>query len=192
MKKSKTIIIVSGLPRSGTSMMMQILDAGGLTPLTDKKRKADSDNPKGYFEYEKAKALDKDDSWLPKARGKVFKLVVQLIPYLPDEFDYKIILMRRHMDEILKSQQIMLKEEDKNVDDIVRKIFKRDIRKAQEYSLKKGNVDLLEVWYPEVIKDTKAQIEKIINFLNTDLDTEQMANVVDPKLYRNKAQTDEN
>lgn len=190
MKNSKTITIVSGLPRSGTSMMMQILNAGGLTPLTDKKRAPDSDNPKGYFEYEKAKALDKDDSWLPKAQGKVFKLVVQLIPHLPNDFEYKIILMRRHMDEILKSQQIMLEKDDKNVDDIVRKIFKRDIRKAQECSLKKKNIKLIEIWYPKVIKNTQKQIDNIVDFLDIDLNKEEMIRVVDPKLYRNKVKNE--
>lgn len=184
--KSKTITIVSGLPRSGTSMMMQMLTAGGVEPLTDDKRKPDTDNPKGYLEYIPARKLDKDDSWIPKACGKVVKIVAQLLPYLPDGYNYKIILMRRDMEEILKSQQVMLKEEDKKVDEIVKKIFKRDIQKAQELSAKRDDIEMIEVWYKDVLDDTKTEVERIVDFLQIEMDKGKMNEAVDPSLHRNK------
>ena len=107
------VVIVSGLPRSGTSMMMQILDAAGMDILTDQNRKADENNPKGYYEYDPVKKLMVDKSWLPNAKGKVVKVIAQLLPYLPSNYDYKVIFMRREMGEVLKSQQIMLGKEKK-------------------------------------------------------------------------------
>ena len=103
-----TIVVVSGLPRSGTSMMMQMLEAGGMNVLTDGLRTADEDNLKGYFEYEKVKALKTDQSWLPEARGKAVKIISELLKYLPDTHTYRIIFMRRALEEVLASQDRML------------------------------------------------------------------------------------
>ena len=96
-----TIVVVSGLPRSGTSMMMQMLEAGGMNVLTDGLRTADEDNLKGFFEYEKVKALKTDQSWLPEARGKAVKIISELLKYLPDTHTYRIIFMRRALKEVL-------------------------------------------------------------------------------------------
>src|SRR5688572_11391388 len=93
----ESITIVSGLPRSGTSMMMKMLIAGGLEPLTDNIRTADEDNPEGYFEFERVKQLKDDRSWLQEARGKCVKIVSAFLKYLPEEFTYKIIFMRRNI-----------------------------------------------------------------------------------------------
>jgi len=105
----KAIIIVSGLPRSGTSMMMKMLEAAGLEILTDHLRAADDNNPKGYYEFERVKQLKAGDfDWLPQARGKVVKIISALLEYLPNQYEYKIIFMRRNMDEVLSSQRQML------------------------------------------------------------------------------------
>ena len=102
------IVVVSGLPRSGTSMVMRIVEAGGLELIVDGKRRADQDNPKGYFEYEKVKELAKDDSWLKDVHGKVVKIVSPLLYNLPLTYKYKLIFVKRHMEEILASQNKML------------------------------------------------------------------------------------
>ena len=103
-----TIVVVSGLPRSGTSMMMQMLEAGGMDVLTDGRRTADEDNLKGYYEYEKVKALKTDNSWLPRAGGKAVKIISELLRHLPGTHTYRVIFMRRAMEEILASQDRML------------------------------------------------------------------------------------
>ncbi len=103
------IMVVSGLPRSGTSMMMKMLTAGGILPLTDKLRVADRDNPEGYYEFERVKQLDKGDTaWLPEAQGKAVKVISFLLPHLPPQYAYQIVFVRRHMSEILASQRKML------------------------------------------------------------------------------------
>jgi hypothetical protein len=103
------IVVVSGLPRSGTSMMMQMLEAGGLPILTDGERVADADNPRGYYEYAPAKRLMTDRTWLPAADGKAVKIVAQLLPYLPPApHRFRVIFMKRDLGEVLASQQVML------------------------------------------------------------------------------------
>src|ERR1700704_3311791 len=103
------ITIVSGLPRSGTSLMMQMLDAGGLPVLSDGERKADTDNPKGYLEWERIKQLPKDPTLIAEAEGKAVKVISQLILSLPEGHQYQIILMQRPLPEVLKSQDEMLR-----------------------------------------------------------------------------------
>ena len=103
------ITIVSGLPRSGTSLMMQMLAAGGMTALSDGERKADTDNPKGYLEWERIKQLPKQPDLIAEAEGKVVKVISQLILSLPDGHEYKVVFMQRPLPEVLKSQEEMLK-----------------------------------------------------------------------------------
>jgi hypothetical protein len=112
---AQTVVVVSGLPRSGTSLMMQMLEAGGITVLTDGIREPDEDNPRGYYEFERVKALPKGDyEWLESARGKAVKVVSALLEYLPPEYNYKVIFMHRRMEEILASQRKMLIRRGKN------------------------------------------------------------------------------
>src|ERR1044072_9191194 len=139
------ITIVSGLPRSGTSMMMSALVAGGLPALTDNIRTADEDNPKGYFELEKVKELDRDNSWLEDARGEVGKIISALLKSLPDSYHYKIIFMRKEMDEILASQRQMLirrnEPTDKVSDERMAEMFGKQLRDVEAWLEKKSNRD---------------------------------------------------
>ena len=104
------VTVVSGLPRSGTSMMMKMLDQAGLELVTDRLRQADEDNPKGYFEYEPVKQLARsaDRTWLDDARGKGVKIISTLLRELPAHYNYKVVFMRRDLSEILASQAKML------------------------------------------------------------------------------------
>src|SRR5262245_34520180 len=106
------IVVVSGLPRSGTSLMMQMLQAGGMPLLTDDLRPADTNNPKGYWEYEPVKRLQQDNTWMHKAEGKAVKVISVLLQYLPPQHTYKIIFMQRPMQEVLASQTVMLERRD--------------------------------------------------------------------------------
>ena len=107
--KDEFITVVSGLPRSGTSMMMKMLEAGGIPPVTDELRTADEDNPKGYYEFERVKAMDQGDtSWVVGARGKVVKVISALLKHLPPGEQYRVVFVRRNMPEILASQRKML------------------------------------------------------------------------------------
>ncbi len=124
------IIIVSGLPRSGTSLMMQMLEAAGLSILSDNERRADDDNPRGYYELEKVKALNRDNSWIDEAEGKVVKAISLLLYDLPADRQYKIVFMTRRMEEILASQSAMLQrrgEAEGPSDDRMRNYFEKHL-----------------------------------------------------------------
>src|SRR5687768_8758894 len=110
LRYGKPIVVVSGLPRSGTSMAMKMLEAGGLSVVTDGLRTPDEDNPKGYYEDERVKRLHKepDKTWLHEARGKVVKIISFLLKSLPPDHNYKVVLMQRNLREIVASQNKML------------------------------------------------------------------------------------
>ena len=189
--KKQPITIVSGLPRSGTSMMMKMLEAGGIPPLTDKLREADDDNPKGYYEFERVKKMDKGDlAWLPDAEGKAVKIISALLKYLPADYEYKIIFIRRHIDEILASQRKMLvnrgEDADKMDDTQMADLFAKHVRATEQWIADQPNISVLYVHYSDILSDPQPQAEKVNAFLGSGLDIEEMTAVVDPSLYRNK------
>jgi LPS sulfotransferase NodH len=185
------IVIVSGLPRSGTSMMMKMLDAGGIPPLTDNIRTADDDNPKGYYEFERAKKLKEgDEAWLLEAEGKAVKVISALLPHLPDNYDYKVIFMRRAMPEILASQRKMLinrgEDPDKVSDEEIAALYQKHMDNVFEFIDEHENVQRLDVDYNSIIKDPLPFVEQVVSFLGQDLDQDAMTAVVDPNLYRQR------
>lgn len=187
------VIVVSGLPRSGTSMMMKMLEAGGMLPVTDKIREADTDNPKGYYEFERVKQLDKGDvAWLPDAQGKVVKIISALLKHLPADYEYRVIFMRRNMPEILASQRKMLVRRGENADDMddakMAALFEKHLQSTIQWVETQPNISLLYVHYSDMLSDPVPQIKRVNEFLNGRLDEAAMAGVVDPALYRNRAQ----
>ena len=185
------ITIVSGLPRSGTSMMMQAIEAGGIPALTDNIRKKDEDNPKGYYEFELAKKTKDDPSWVPGARGKVVKMVYVLLYDLPGEYEYRVIFMRRNINEVLASQKIMLQrsgEKGANIsDEKLAELFKAQLEKFDHWIAERENLSILSVDYKDMITSPKEQCERINNFLGGDLDIDASVAAVDPSLYRNRS-----
>ena len=190
-KYGDEVIIVSGLPRSGTSMMMKMLDAAGLPIMTDHERTADEDNPKGYFEYERVKNLaeEQDKSWVREARGKVVKVISHLLAELPDENFYRVILMRRDVSEILASQNKMLDrrgEENPIEDEKAKEQYLRHLVDVQYLARKRPNFEMIEVNYREALEDPLPFATAVNEFLGGRFDVEAMASVVDPELYRNR------
>ena len=185
------ITIVSGLPRSGTSMLMKMLAAGGLPPLTDGIRKADADNPGGYYEFEKVKQLEKDTTWLESARGKAVKVISQLLDQLPLHRSYKIVFALRKMDEILASQRAMLAQRGQPCDRIsdaeMAAAFGRHLSAVQQWLAEHPQMKVLYVDYAAVLRDPLATSHEIKTFLALPLDVRQMASVVDESLYRQRA-----
>jgi hypothetical protein len=187
----KFVTVVSGLPRSGTSMMMKMLEAGGIPPMTDEIRTADTDNPKGYYEFERVKQLDKGDTaWVKDAQGKVVKVISALLKHLPADYHYRVIFMRRSMPEILASQKKMLVhrgESSSDVDDAkMTELFQKHLASVQEWLGSQPNVSVLYIHYSEMLADPLPQIDTINEFLGGNLDVEKMADIVDPNLYRNR------
>ena len=188
---NELITVVSGLPRSGTSMLMQMLDAAGYPCLTDGVRRADADNPRGYFEYEKVKRLRRDCSWLPEAKGKAVKIIVQLIPFLPSQFSYQVIFMERDISEVLASQRKMLQRQGKgggNLSDVqLHQIFERQVFEVKQMLVQR-DVPMLDVAYSNVLQYPMKIAEQIQEFLREDLDVCAMAAVIDPNLYRQRCE----
>jgi len=185
------ITIVSGLPRSGTSMMMQILQAGGMPVLTDNLRKEDRDNPKGYFEFEPVKKTKEDPSWVAAARGKAVKIIYRLVYDLPDSYEYRVIFMRRDMNEVLASQQKMLQRSGKKGakigDQKLGDLFRAQLSEFDEWIASKKNFSILNIEYGDMIASPRELCVKINHFLGNILDIEASFSVVDPDLYRNRA-----
>jgi hypothetical protein len=186
------ITIVSGLPRSGTSLMMQMLDAGGLPVLSDGERKADTDNPKGYLEWERIKQLPKDPALIAEAEGKVVKVISQLILLLPEGHEYRIVFMQRPLPEVLKSQDEMLRRRG-NADTIgssatsaIEEAFQRHLIEVNKWLAGKANTKVSRVHYHRVLREPKAVAEEVAAFLNVPLDIEAMVRQVDGSLYRNR------
>jgi hypothetical protein len=188
---SQTITIVSGLPRSGTSMMMKMLEAGGIEPLTDNLRTADEDNPKGYFEFERVKQIEQDKAWLEEARGRAIKLISALLRHLPAMYDYKVIFMRRAMSEILASQRQMLirrgEPTDAVPDDKMAAMFEKHLSQVETWLASQSNIAVLYVSYNEIMTYARPHAERINSFLGGGLDVDAMVSMVDRALYRQKA-----
>ncbi|MBI5567196.1 MAG: sulfotransferase domain-containing protein [Chloroflexi bacterium] len=187
----QTITIVSGLPRSGTSMMMKMLEAGGIPPVTDNLRTADEDNPKGYYEFERVKQLTKGDvDWLADAPGKVVKVIAALLPHLPATYRYRVVFMQRDMTEVLASQRQMLvrrgEDPDKIPDEVISRLFEKHLRQVNDWVAQQSNVERLDVNYNEMLKNPAPFIAQVNAFLGGNLDTRQMAQVVDPSLHRQR------
>jgi hypothetical protein len=186
---AREIVIVSGLPRSGTSMMMKMLEAGGLAILTDNVRSADEDNPKGYYEFEPVKQIEHDKSWLPTARGKVVKMISALLRHLPLEYRYRVIFMRREMAEVLASQRQMLMrrgEVAKEDDERMAALFERHLAEVEAWLGQQTNVRVLFVSYNNILVDPRGQIRAVNEFLGGGLDADAMAAVVDRALHRQR------
>lgn len=184
------ITIVSGLPRSGTSMLMNMLAAGGMSVMTDGLREADDDNPRGYFELESVKKLTDDSSWLKHARGQAVKVISQLLYELPDTETYRVLFMHRRMSEILASQERMLERRGLSgagpSDDVLASKFSAHLEAVDQWLDKQKHFACLPVQYDAVIEAPEETAVRIRDFLGIDLDTAAMAAAVDPSLYRNR------
>ena len=171
-------------------MLMKMLAAGGLPPLTDGIRGADADNPGGYYEFEKVKQLEKDTTWLESAKGKVVKVISQLLDQLPLHKPYKIVFVLRKMDEILASQRAMLarrgQPSDRVSDVEMAAAFGRHLNAVQQWLAEHPQMEVFYVNYAAVLRDPLATSHKIKTFLARPLDVRQMASVVDESLYRQR------
>ncbi|TWT86644.1 hypothetical protein Mal64_34730 [Pseudobythopirellula maris] len=187
-----TITVVSGLPRSGTSLLMQMLAAGGMEVYTDGERAADDDNPRGYLELEAVKRLKHDASWLPAARGKAVKVISHLLGDLPDGEDYRVVFLERDIEEVLDSQQKMLERLGRPgaPRDVVRRAFAAHLAGFDRLTASREDMAVLRLPYAEIIATPKAAAERLAGFVGdaspAPLDAAAMAAAVDPALYRNR------
>lgn len=190
-KQRQSITIVSGLPRSGTSMMMKMLEEGGLSLVTDNLRTADDDNPKGYYEFNRVKKLPEGDcTWLAGAQGKVVKVISALLPHLPPAFTYRIIFMHRAMTEILASQKQMLVHRGKDADDTgdeeMAGLYLEHLRQVDNWINSRPNVKRIDINFNKILNNPGPHIDTINKFLGGILDIEKTGEVIDTSLYRQR------
>jgi hypothetical protein len=185
------IVVVSGLPRSGTSMAMKMLEAGGLRVVTDGRRTADEDNPKGYFEDERVKDLHQagDKTWLRESRGKVIKIISFLLKSLPDDNNYRVLFMHRNLPEIVASQNKMLArrgERNDTPDERAVALLEEQVRDAR-FFLRRPQFEVLELNYRETLDQPRPSALRMAQFVGIPLDVDKMTEVVDVQLYRNRS-----
>ena len=171
-------------------MMMQMINIGGVPALTDNIREADEDNPKGYYEFEPVKKTKEDASWLQDAPGKVVKMVHLLLMDLPDSHEYRVVFMRRHLEEVVDSQDVMLDRQGKAGGPMAREklvhIFEAQLRKVELWVRERSHFKILNINYNDVLKDPASAVTAVNEFLGGDLDTRAMLATVDPTLYRQR------
>lgn len=185
------IYIVSGLPRSGTSMMMKMLEAGGLRILTDNIRIADDDNLQGYYEFERVKQLREGDvDWLKDAGGSVIKVISALLEHLPSGHYYKVVFMEREMMEILSSQRKMLERRGKpgkpSEDGKFAELYGKHLDKTKNWLGRQTNMEVLYIHYNEMLKNPAEYSTKVAEFLGISLDLKAMGEVPQEQFYRQR------
>lgn len=190
MSNDDFIVVVSGLPRSGTSAMMQMLAAGGMPLLTDGRRQPDADNPAGYFELEAVKAIARDPSFLDAAAGKAVKIVHALLTHLPPSRDYRVIVMSRDLDEVLMSQRKMLDRHGRAgaalTEAQLKAIYAGQLRQVRRWLTDRADrIRTLDVDYAAMTSDPPATARAVNAFLGGHLDEHAMARAIDPALRRN-------
>jgi hypothetical protein len=185
----RDVCVVSGLPRSGTSMMMRMLEAGGVPILSDGERRADDDNPRGYFELEAVKTTARDASWLDAAAGRAVKVISALLADLPEGPSYRVVFMRRNLDEVLASQSRMLERRGKRAgepDEQTKELLVDHLAQVEEVLRARQDMEVLFVSYRRTVEEPRATAERLRSFLARELDVEAMCAAVEPSLYRQR------
>jgi len=187
---SAVVTVVSGLPRSGTSMMMRMLEAGGLPVLVDGLRPPDEDNPCGYYEFERVKRLERDTAWLPEARGKAVKIISALLRHLPASERYRVVFMRRDLGEVLSSQRAMLRRRggptDATPDTQMARWFTDHLRDVERWLATQPHCDVLYVSYNDLLANPAPAVGEVVAFCGGALDAARMGEVVSPRLHRQR------
>ncbi len=187
--RGREVVVVSGLPRSGTSMAMAMLEAGGLPCVSDGARAADEDNPRGYFEDARVTRLHTDPEWLCTATGRVVKIVSPLLARVPAGPDYAVVFMQRDLDEILASQAKMMErrgEKQTLPDAQMKRHFESHLLRVERMLEDRADFRVIFIEHREVIADPRGRARSIAEFLGLPLDVERMAAAVDQQLYRNR------
>jgi predicted AlkP superfamily phosphohydrolase/phosphomutase/Flp pilus assembly protein TadD len=189
--RSRVVTVVAGLPRSGTSMMMQMLAAGGIEPFTDEKRLPDEDNPRGYLEHQGAARLHRDASWLPEARGKAVKIVAHLLPYLPKNEQYRVIFLHRNPMEVVASQRAMLdrlgRKGGRLSDQRLIRTFIEQLVRVQAWLQKRPDIAVLAVQYADAVRDPAATAARVARFVGPPFNESAAQAGIEPSLRHQMA-----
>ncbi len=170
--------------------MMKMLEAGGITVITDSQRQADEDNPYGYFELEQVKEIKRDSSWLDSSTGEAVKMVSMLLYDLPPDRDYFLIFMKRNLDEVIASQKVMLARKGEIPsagDEEMKLLFSKHLSEIEAWLSERKNFTTLYINYEDVVKQPQETVENIQKFLGRELNIDNMIKNVDTSLYRQRS-----
>ena len=179
------VTIVTGLPRSGTSLVMQLLNKSSLEILSDGIRQKDISNPEGYYELEAVKGLVRDNSFLKDATGKVVKIVAPLPVYLDKSLDYRIVFMRREIEEVLRSQEKMLNKDQTSEREKFRTIYEMHLKKTYHF-FESNSIPYIDIQYKQLLNESEQELKRLIDFLELSTPIEELLSVIKVDLYRNK------
>jgi hypothetical protein len=179
------VTIVTGLPRSGTSLMMQLLNASSLEILSDGIRQKDISNPEGYYELEAVKGIVRDNSFLHEAEGKVVKIVAPLPLYIDKTLNYRIVFMRRDIEEVLRSQEKMLSKDQTSEREKFRTIYEMHLKKTYHF-FETNNIPYIDIQYSQLLSNSEVELKKLIDFLEISTPIDELLSVIKVDLYRNK------
>ena len=179
------VTIVTGLPRSGTSLMMQLLNKSSLEILSDGIRQKDISNPEGYYELEAVKGIVRDNSFLKDATGKVVKIVAPLPVYLDKSLDYRIVFMRREIEEVLRSQEKMLNKDQTSEREKFRTIYEMHLKKTYHF-FESNSIPYIDIRYKQLLNESEQELKRLIDFLELSTPIEELLSVIKVDLYRNK------
>lgn len=179
------VTIVTGLPRSGTSLMMQLLNKSSLKILSDGIRQKDVSNPEGYYELEAVKGIVRDNSFLKDAEGKVVKIVAPLPIYLDKALNYRIVFMRRDIEEVLRSQEKMLNKDQTSEREKFRTIYEMHLKKTYHF-FEANSIPYIDIQYKQLLNDSEVELNRLIDFLDLTTTVEELLSVIKSDLYRNK------
>ena len=184
------VTVVSGVPRSGTSLAMQMLQAGGIPALTDGLRALDEDNPRSYLEFERVKHLRTDKAWLADAAGKAVKVIHLLLSELPDDRPYRVVFMERNLSEVVRSQAAMLARSGRAGGGLPPErlvaVYEQQLAAVQAWLAARPAFQVLRVPYRELVAEPDAWVPRVDEFLGGGLDRAAMRAAVEPALHRQR------
>ena len=183
------LVIVTGLPRSGTSLVMSLLAAGGHPILEDHRRAPDPDNPRGYYEFEPVKSLMRDNTWLHAHAGQAIKIISTLLPFIPPDLPLDVIWIQRHLPEVLASQSTMLMRAGKPLaanPALLATAFQKQTMATEAFLTRRPRTRVLALQHHELLQSPVQQISRLLDFLPSLQNESKMLQTIDPALHRQR------
>lgn len=179
------ITLITGIPRSGTSLMMQLFKAANVDIATDAIRTEDDNNPKGYYELEAVKGIVKNNAFLKDLDGKTIKIVAPLVTFIDLSLEYRVVFMIRDLDEVVQSQEKMVGKDQQDQKEKFKTMYAMHIEKSRQF-LNSHNIPFIEIQHRELLQNPELSLKRLIDFCGWETPLEELKSVIDHSLYRNR------
>jgi hypothetical protein len=182
------ITLITGIPRSGTSLMMQLFNAANASIATDSIRVEDENNPKGYYELEAVKGIVKNNSFLKELNGKTIKIVAPLVTFIDLSLQYRVVFMLRDLDEVVQSQEKMVGKDQQDQKEKFKSMYALHIEKSRQFLLT-HSIPFIEIQYKELLQNPETCLQGLIDFCGWETPMVELKSVIDDSLYRNRKES---